>query len=188
MPSCPCAPLFRSLLHTPFKSKSHLYVSILRPCDGPAMAFLHESDDVPYQWPLRDHQDVRSSRSSSPTLFVSPCGPLRISTSTNRESSQYSDECSPTTQPEELFEVVSLTQHRDDFSDSESCPDADAMAEAADVPIFDSHGNARPFKSLYSGELAMGEQQLVIFIRHFFCGVCKFSPAARHFPCMLIFF
>ena len=45
------------------------------------------------------------------------------------------------------------------------------LEEAGNVPIFDADGNSRPFKSLYAGNQAIGEQQLIIFVRHFFCGV-----------------
>jgi hypothetical protein len=50
-------------------------------------------------------------------------------------------------------------------------PSEATLEEAGNVPIFDADGNSRPFKSLYSGNQAIGEQQLIIFVRHFFCGV-----------------
>jgi hypothetical protein len=55
-------------------------------------------------------------------------------------------------------------------------PSQATLDEAGNVPIFDADGNSRQFKSLYSGNLAIGEQQMIIFVRHFFCGVrtyCK---------------
>lgn len=54
---------------------------------------------------------------------------------------------------------------------SDNLPDAKALELAGDIPIFDSEGNSRPFKSIYSGDLAIGKQQMVLFVRHFFCGV-----------------
>jgi hypothetical protein len=62
-------------------------------------------------------------------------------------------------------------QFRDEFDITDNCPDATMLEEAGEIPIYDSEGNSRPFKSLYSGDEAIGEQQLVIFVRHFFCGV-----------------
>ncbi|KAE9983657.1 hypothetical protein EG328_009614 [Venturia inaequalis] len=56
---------------------------------------------------------------------------------------------------------------------SDNLPDAKALELAGDVPIFDSEGNSRPFKSIYSGDLAIGKQQMVLFVRHFFCGACQ---------------
>jgi hypothetical protein len=50
-------------------------------------------------------------------------------------------------------------------------PSDDALRAIAELPILDEKGNSRPFKSLYSGSQALGEQQLIIFVRHFFCGV-----------------
>jgi hypothetical protein len=55
-------------------------------------------------------------------------------------------------------------------------PSQEALDRAGDVSIFDAEGNSRPFRSLYEGPRAIGEQQLIIFVRHFFCGV---SPSHR---------
>jgi hypothetical protein len=54
---------------------------------------------------------------------------------------------------------------------SDDLPTEEILEEAGDIPIYDSEGNEKPFKSLYSGDSAIGEQQLVIFVRHFYCGV-----------------
>ena len=66
---------------------------------------------------------------------------------------------------DEMFE-----QFKDQIQISDNLPDAASMESAAEIPIFDSEGNSRPFKSIYSGDLAIGEQQIVLFVRHFFCG------------------
>jgi hypothetical protein len=50
-------------------------------------------------------------------------------------------------------------------------PSQQALDLAGDISIFDAEGNSRPFRSLYEGPRAIGEQQLIIFVRHFFCGV-----------------
>jgi hypothetical protein len=62
-------------------------------------------------------------------------------------------------------------QFKDQIDISDNLPDAKTMEQVSEIPIFDSEGNSRPFKSIYSGELAIGEQQMVLFVRHFFCGV-----------------
>jgi hypothetical protein len=63
-------------------------------------------------------------------------------------------------------------------------PSDEELEKAGNVSIFDAEGNSRPFKSLYSGSQAIGEQQLVIFVRHFFCGVSdqlpKYLASLRH--------
>lgn len=67
---------------------------------------------------------------------------------------------------EDYFEKI---QHEIDISDAR--PDDNLLAQAGKIPIFDSDGKGRPFSSIYSGDTALGEQQMVIFVRHFFCGV-----------------
>jgi hypothetical protein len=67
---------------------------------------------------------------------------------------------------EDYFEKI---QHEIDISDA--MPDNDRLGDAGKIPIFDSDGKGRPFSSIYSGDTAIGEQQMVIFVRHFFCGV-----------------
>jgi hypothetical protein len=62
-------------------------------------------------------------------------------------------------------------------SPSKLCTEEE-FEEAGNVPIFDAEGNSRPFKNLYTGNQAIGEQQLIIFVRHFFCGV-SFTPACH---------
>lgn len=49
-------------------------------------------------------------------------------------------------------------------------PSPSVLAEAGDLTIKDSAGNTVPLKSLYADKPS-SEQQLIIFIRHFFCGV-----------------
>jgi hypothetical protein len=59
----------------------------------------------------------------------------------------------------------------DPCMESDEIPDEDMLQAAAELPILDEKGNVRSFKSLYSGSLAIGRQNLIIFVRHFFCGV-----------------
>jgi hypothetical protein len=44
------------------------------------------------------------------------------------------------------------------------------LERVGDLLILDSKGQSRPFKELYAGE-GVASRQLVIFVRHFFCGV-----------------
>jgi hypothetical protein len=50
-------------------------------------------------------------------------------------------------------------------------PTQEALDSVGAIPIFDEDGNSRPFSSIYDGPNAIGDQQLIIFVRHFFCGV-----------------
>lgn len=49
-------------------------------------------------------------------------------------------------------------------------PDEKTLAEAGEIMIKDKDGGQLALKSLWSGK-AQGEKQLIVFIRHFFCGV-----------------
>lgn len=46
------------------------------------------------------------------------------------------------------------------------------MKRVDDLVVLDSSGESRPFKDLYKGE-GVAPRQLIIFIRHFFCGNCQ---------------
>lgn len=57
---------------------------------------------------------------------------------------------------------------------SDDLPTPEQLHKADDIPIYDAEGNERPFSSLYRGTEHQGQRQLLIFIRHFYCGVCCF--------------
>ena len=52
------------------------------------------------------------------------------------------------------------------------------LSTVADFLILDAQGKSRPFKDLYQAP-HVASRQLVIFIRHFFCGV---STSVTHDP------
>jgi hypothetical protein len=49
-------------------------------------------------------------------------------------------------------------------------PSKDMLARCTDLVVLDSKGQSHTFESLYHGEAA-ASRQLIIFVRHFFCGV-----------------
>lgn len=56
-------------------------------------------------------------------------------------------------------------------------PTPEALEEASEIKIKDKDGNEVAFKSLFIGK-PESERQLIVFIRHFFCGVRPFrSPS-----------
>ena len=55
---------------------------------------------------------------------------------------------------------------------SQTYPTVTDLKRAAELPVYDIKGNAHPFRSLYADP---SQRHLIIFIRHFFCGVCKTS-------------
>jgi hypothetical protein len=56
---------------------------------------------------------------------------------------------------------------------NDNVPSEEKIANIADFPVLDVNGKKVPFRSLYEG--ANGEKKnhkvLVIFVRHFYCGV-----------------
>lgn len=56
---------------------------------------------------------------------------------------------------------------------TDECPDRATLAAAYNIPIYASDGTAMPFGQLYHPATATHTRQLVIFIRHFYCGACQ---------------
>lgn len=52
--------------------------------------------------------------------------------------------------------------------DNYALHDAKTLQEAGELKLKDENGKELPFKSLYEGQPG---RQLIVFIRHFFCGV-----------------
>lgn len=50
-------------------------------------------------------------------------------------------------------------------------PSKATLDKAADLIVYDAQGQAVPFKELYQAEPGQRRRVMVIFIRHFFCGV-----------------
>lgn len=53
---------------------------------------------------------------------------------------------------------------------SDELPSATAAEEAAGLPVVDGSGNSIPFGELYADDAT---RILVVFIRHFYCGVSR---------------
>ena len=60
---------------------------------------------------------------------------------------------------------------RDDLDMSDECPDRGQLSAAGEIPVYDANGNSRLFKTFFTGLDAIGDRQLIIFVRHFYCGV-----------------
>lgn len=58
----------------------------------------------------------------------------------------------------------------------EPLPDQQTIQEAGQLPIKDKDGNKVPFQSLFTDK-DPAQRQLIIFIRHFFCGVSRPSQS-----------
>jgi hypothetical protein len=71
----------------------------------------------------------------------------------------------PPVEPEADFAGnVNVTDDKPTQADLDKC---------ADMLVLDAQGASRPFKSLYADE-GVAPRQLIIFVRHFFCGVGRF--------------
>jgi hypothetical protein len=67
---------------------------------------------------------------------------------------------------------LSLANFSGDINVSRELPSREMIEEAAEIPILDADGKERPFKSLYTSSNAHEKKRvLIIFVRHFFCGV-----------------
>lgn len=125
-------------------------------------------------WPVESQRDKASCTAGSSTTPSSPTS-YRSSRHSNRTTSTAATtnslpnslQCECDAESPEL---------EDDIDTPDDFPDKDAIVEAGEVMIYDSEGNERAFKTLVSGETCIGEQQLVIFVRHFFCGVSLGVP------------
>lgn len=56
---------------------------------------------------------------------------------------------------------------------TDECPDRATLAAAYNIPIYAADGTAMPFGQIYHPATATHTRQLVIFIRHFYCGACQ---------------
>lgn len=68
-------------------------------------------------------------------------------------------------------EVQSPVEFTGDLNTNNEIPSQEMLNKIADINVLDSEGRAVPFKSIYTGP-NVARRVLVIFIRHFFCGVC----------------
>ena len=75
--------------------------------------------------------------------------------------------------PEEIFPDGSTPQHQQQqLPRHRTPPTKSELDKVADYYVEDEHGNKVPFKDLYTEK----PRVLIIFVRHFFCGVCSLPP------------
>ena len=66
--------------------------------------------------------------------------------------------------------VDPTAEFQGDVEVNNDLPTATDLAKVADLVVLGADGTSRPFKSLYTGH-GVPKRVLIIFIRHFFCGV-----------------
>ena len=60
-----------------------------------------------------------------------------------------------------------------EIDQGDECPGPATMYEIRDIPVYDGDGASRPFFSLYDPLFTSHKRQLIIFVRHFYCGSCQ---------------
>ncbi|EME80515.1 uncharacterized protein MYCFIDRAFT_156246 [Pseudocercospora fijiensis CIRAD86] len=128
------------------------------------------SNTLPFSKRIRQPQPSDSLFSSDTEADTAPTS--MISSSSQDQLDSPTSPISVVT-PEEWFARF----HSDsdlDALDSDECPDRETLAEVQDIPIYDAEGNSRTFGSLYYDPSGLNYQrQLIIFVRHFYCGACQ---------------
>ncbi|OCK84977.1 hypothetical protein K432DRAFT_378041 [Lepidopterella palustris CBS 459.81] len=104
---------------------------------------------------------AKSTPAPSSTSATTPTIAKDVTSATNATEASSSTSAA---EPEPDFEG--------NVSVSKSMPTQADLDKCADLLVLDSDGASRPFKSLYMGE-GVAPRQLIIFVRHFFCGNCQ---------------
>lgn len=74
----------------------------------------------------------------------------------------------------ELLDIkpdATTQEFQGDIKVSTSLPSKSTLDKVADLVVFDVDGKTTPFKSLYWSDTKESEKVMIIFIRHFLCGV-----------------
>ena len=114
--------------------------------------------------------------SLEPTVDKSSTASEAVSKSAATEHASAAPSSNPEPEPELELDF------QGDVLVSNGIPTQADLDKCADLLVLDSQGTSRPFKRLYAGE-GVAPQQLIIFVRHFFCGVSvSFPDPIRHGP------
>ena len=126
--------------------------------------------------------------SSPPAPASAPASaPARASDSddysTARTSQALTDQ-STSTAPSSTHDQADATtaEFQGDVDVSNDVPTQEELASVADLVVLAADGRSRPFKSLYAGD-GVAKRMVVIFVRHFFCGVRVLPCYSRAASC-----
>jgi hypothetical protein len=115
--------------------------------------------------------------SAAPSSAVRPPSPPLSETAPRAEpkmstSSDAYDAMTPPFSPSSATPV--LQEEQEEFEGTvdvtNDLPTEKDLARVGDLLVLDAQGQSRPFKELYNAP-HVATRQLIIFIRHFFCGV-----------------
>ena len=107
--------------------------------------------------------------SLEPTVDKSSTASEAVSKSATTEHASAAPLSNPEPEPELDFQGDVLV--------SNDIPTQADLDKCADLLVLDAQGTSRPFRTLYAGE-GVAPRQLIIFVRHFFCGVSVSLPNA----------
>ena len=133
--------------------------------------------------------NLPSSSVTSSASSTSLSNPPRLSTTSSSQftatsSQTHGSECNSNDvaesiySPDDWFAKFHDPTDFDFFHTSNNLPTRADLDAAGEHPVYDLEGRAHPFKSLYSGPRHEGQRQLIIFLRHFYCGVSLQSPSS----------
>lgn len=74
-------------------------------------------------------------------------------------------------------------EFNDDIDVDNKPPTKRDLYKVAELPVLDENGKPHTFKSLYSSDANEAPRVLIIFIRHFFCGVSHLKACVQLCVC-----
>jgi hypothetical protein len=133
---------------------------------------------VSISWPVESNRPLFDKGAESPSLDSmrslssgSAASPREMAPSRSSHRSKMSFSSSFLFSRNSVCSTASSCEGAYAVQSPAKTPSQQGLDRAGDVSIFDAEGNSRPFRSLYEGPRAIGEQQLIVFVRHFFCAV-----------------
>lgn len=85
---------------------------------------------------------------------------------------------------------IDKTQPEDfegELATNNDLPSAATLKKIEKYIVLDRHGKSHPFKTLYTGS-NVARRVLIIFVRHFFCGVCCNTPSRGCYKLLILSF
>jgi hypothetical protein len=122
-----------------------------------------------------DAAPATSATSAPQPLTTQPPSPPHLQSGHKTDPKNSIDAPDDTTPPfSPTSQTPVLQKEQEEFEGTvdanNDIPTAKDLSRVADLLVLDARGQSRPFKELYQAPL-VAPRQLIIFIRHFFCGV-----------------
>jgi hypothetical protein len=118
-----------------------------------------------------------SPSAKAPTIYYPTNNTMLDDATEDTKNSKMMD--SPKTSIDTEHHTVDNTvEFAGDVNTNNEIPSQEVLRKVESMLVLDKDGKTRPFKTLYSGP-NVARRVLIIFIRHFFCGVCFLSPRNR---------